>query len=287
MSIEVIPLNTYFGAEIRGLDLSQLLSDDDFRTWSDAFAKYRLLLFRDQHFSADQQMAFSKLFGALEDFVDSKDQVNGYRDVLRVSNIFEDTDAIKPVDDPGHKSFTLGTSDWHIDSSYRKVPAKASLLFAIEIPPDGGGTGFADMVSAYDGLSGDEKARCDELTVVHDFEEARRRNGLLPRPEEIRLANPSVMHPLVRTLPDGTKSLFLGSHTSYVLGMEQYEGRNFLDSLNEWATQDTYTYFHGWAEGDLVMWDNLALMHRAMPYNLVNHRRLLHRTTVVGDEPVV
>ncbi|MBT7030905.1 MAG: TauD/TfdA family dioxygenase [Rhodospirillaceae bacterium] len=287
MSIDVIPLNTYFGAEIRGLDLSQPLSDTDFEAWSDAFAKYRLLLFRDQHFSEDQHVEFSKHFGGLEDFVDSKDQVNSHTDILRVSNIWQDTDAIKPVDDPGHKSFTLGTSGWHIDSSFRKVPGKASLLFAIEIPPEGGGTGFADMVSAYEGLSDEKKAQCDELTVIHDFEEARRRYGLLPRMEEIRVANPSVMHPLVRTLPDGKKCLFLGSHTSYVLGMEQYEGRKFLDGLNDWTTQEKYTFFHDWNEGDLVMWDNLALMHRAMPYDLESHRRLLHRTTVLGDGPVV
>ena len=112
------------------------------------------------------------------------------------------------------------------------------MLFAIEIPPDGGGTGFADMVSAYEGLPNGKKTQCDELTVVHDFEETRRRRGLLPRLEEIRVANPSVMHLLVRTLPDGKKRLFLGSRTSYVFGMERYEGRKFLDGLNEWTTQE-------------------------------------------------
>jgi len=287
MSIDVIPLNVYFGAEIRGLDLSKPISDEDFQVWSDAYSKYRMLLFRDQHFSTDQHAEFSKRFGPLEDFVDSKDQVDGHADILRVSNIFQDTDEIKPVDDPGHKSFTLGTSDWHIDSSFRRVPGKASLLHAIEIPAEGGGTGFADMVSAYEGLDDARKAECGKLIVVHDFEEARRRNGLLPRPEEIRVSNPSVMHPLVRTLPDGKKSLFLGSHTSYVIGMEQYEGRQFLNDLDEWATQEKYTYFHDWQAGDMVMWDNLALLHRAMPYDLVNDRRLLHRTTVVGEGPVV
>ena len=287
MSIEFTPLNTSFGAEVKGIDLSQPLSEENFTAWSKAFRQYRLLLFREQYFSEDQHVAFSSSFGELEDFVDSKDQVNDYSKILRVSNVFEDTNTIKPVDDPGHKSFTLGTSDWHIDSSYRKVPGKASLLYAKEIPPEGGGTGFADMVSAYEGLSDEQKALCDTLTVVHDFEEARRRNGLLPRPEEIRIANPSVMHPLVRTLPDGKMCLFLGSHTSYVLGMEQNEGRKFLDELSEWTTQEKFTFFHDWAEGDMVMWDNLALMHRAMPYDLANHRRLLHRTTIVGDGPVV
>jgi taurine dioxygenase len=110
MRIDVIPLNTHFGAEIRGLDLSQPLSDDNFGSWSDAFSKYRLLLFRDQHFTEDQHVAFSKRFGGLKDFVDSQDMVNGHTDILRVSNVFEDTDTIKPVDDPGHQSFTLGHS---------------------------------------------------------------------------------------------------------------------------------------------------------------------------------
>ena len=286
-AIEVLPFETGFGAEVRGLDLSHPIDDALFRAWNAAFERHRVLVIRGQGFDDRQHVAFSRRFGELEDFPDPKDQASGLPMVLRVSNVDRDTDTIKRLDDAGHRSFTLGTSDWHTDSSFRRVPSKASLLFAREVPAEGGDTMFANTMMAYEALPEAEKTEIDGLTVVHDFEETRRRFDLPPRPEAIRAANPPTPQPLVRQVPGGGKALLLGMHASYVVGMDAGKSRALLDRLTAWATQDRFTYRHRWRVGDLVMWDNRCTMHKAMPYDMANDRRLLHRTTVAGDGPLV
>ena len=148
-----------------------------------------------------QQITFSKCFGTLENFPDPKDQAEGHKTVLRVTNIDRKTDAIKPVDEPGHKSFTLGTSAWHIDSSFRTLPSKASILYALEIPEKGGDTMFADTTLAYDTLPEAKQQELEDLVIIHDFEETRRRHKLPPRPPEVRAATPPARQPW---LPCGT-----------------------------------------------------------------------------------
>lgn len=286
-SIEIVPFEGGVGVELRGIDLSRPVSAADLALWKRAFEIHRVLLFRGQHFTVEQHIAFSRLFGALEDFPDPKDQAEGYPMVLRVSNIERDTGRIKPVDEPGHKSFTLGTSGWHIDSSYRRVPSKASFLFAVEIPADGGGdTMFADTARAWEDLPAAKKEEIDRLVVVHDFEEARRVYGLPPRPPEVQAATPPARQPLVPHLPGGRRALFLGTHAAFIDGMDRAAGRALLDELTAFATQPRYTYRHRWRLGDLVMFDNICVMHRAMPYDLTGSRRLLHRTTVAGQGPL-
>ena len=285
-AVEVVPLDGGFGAEIRGLDLSRPLRDTLFDAWHDAFERYRVLVLRNQAFTDSQHIAFSQRFGPLEDFPDPKDQASGLPTVLRVSNVDRDTDRIKPLDDVGHRSFTLGTSDWHTDSSFRRVPSKASLLFAREIPDKGGDTMFANTMMAYEALPEAEKSAIDGLTVVHDFDETRRRFGLPPRPEPIRKANPPTPQPLVRRVPGNGRALLLGMHAAFVEGMDRAESRALLDRLTAWATQERFTYRHRWRVGDLVMWDNRCTMHKAMPYDMENERRVLHRTTVAGDGPL-
>lgn len=286
-TIELVPFETGFGAEVHGMDLSRPIDDALFRAWNEAFERHRVLVFRGQRFTDEQHVAFSRRFGELEDFPDPKDQAAGLPTVLRVSNVDRDTDRIKPLDDVGHRSFTLGTSDWHTDSSFRRVPSKASLLFAREVPDAGGDTMFANTLMAYEALPDAEKAAIDGLTVVHDFEETRRRFGLPPRPEAIRAANPPTPQPLVRRVPGGGKALLLGMHASYVEEMDAGDSRALLDRLTAWATQDRFTYRHRWRVGDLVMWDNRCTMHKAMPYDMENERRVLHRTTVAGDGLIV
>ena len=128
------------------------MDDETFGVIENGFRTHRLLVFRGQELSARQQVAFSEKFGKLEDFPDPKDQAEGFKTVLRVTNIDRATGGIKPVDDPGHKSFTLGTSAWHIDSSFRTLPSRASMLYAIEVPEEGGDTMFAESTLAYDAL---------------------------------------------------------------------------------------------------------------------------------------
>lgn len=289
MSITVHPFEIGFGAEVRGLDLSDPVYDRaTFEAWRAAWEKHRVLVLHGQFFTDRQHIAFSEWFGPLEDFPDPKDwAADDLPNILRVSNVDRRTDTIKDVDEPGHKSFTLGTSDWHTDSTYLKNPSKASLLYAREVPPTGGDTMFANMEAAYEALPAEKKAEIGDLIVVHDFHWTRRRFGLPPRPPEVQAKTPAVQHPLVRTLPSGAKCLLLGSHACTIEGMDEGDARKLLDELTEWAIQPQFTYRHKWTVGDLVMWDNRCTMHRAMPYELAGVRRVLQRTTVVGDGPVI
>lgn len=285
-ALTITPRSPGIGAEVGGIDLSVPLSDDDFDALKEAFDEYRILIFRNQHLTTAQHVAFSQRFGTLEDFPDPKDQADGFKTVLRVTNIDRATDAIKPVDDPGHKSFTLGTSSWHIDSSFRTLPSKASMLYALEMPDEGGDTMFADTTLAYDALPDDEKAALEDMVIVHDFEETRRRHNLPPRPPEVQAATPPARQPLVAERDNGRRALFIGSHAAGIEGMSYEDARARIDTLEDFATQPQFTYRHEWQDGDMVMFDNICVMHQAMPYDLAGSRRLLHRTTVAGDAPL-
>tara|TARA_R110002126_G_scaffold4815_9_gene24930 strand:- start:2374 stop:3261 length:888 start_codon:yes stop_codon:yes gene_type:complete len=285
-ALRIAPRTAEIGAEIDGIDLSQPLSDEDFAALTAAFDEYRLLVFRGQRLNADQQVAFSERFGRLEDFPDPKDQADGHKTVLRVTNIDRATGGIKPVNDPGHKSFTLGTSSWHIDSSFRTLPSKASMLYAIEMPAEGGDTMFADTTLAYDALPDAQKAEIENLVIVHDFEETRRRHNLPPRPPEVQAATPPARQPLVAERANGRRALFIGSHAAGIEGLSDEEARAKIDELEEFATRPQFTYRHKWRAGDMIMFDNICMMHQAMPYDLAGVRRLLHRTTVAGDAPL-
>lgn len=286
-AIETIPFANGMGVEIKGLDLSQPLTRGAFDVWNHAFETYMVTVIRGQDFTPQQHVAFSEWFGELEVFTDPKDQAEGFPVILRVSNIDKYTGGIKPVDDIGHKSFTLGTSDWHTDSSYRRIMSKASLLYGIEIPAEGGGTKFASTAMAWDALPEARKREIENLVVIHDFDATRARFGLPPRPAEIRAKNPPTPQPLVTRLPDGRRALLLGMHAAQVVGMTKEDSDALLRDLTEWATQPRFCYQHKWRKGDLVMWDNRCTVHRAMPYDLEHARRLLHRTTIAGDGPLV
>lgn len=285
-TIAVTPRRTGIGAEVEGIDLSEPLSDENLTALTNALDEHRILIFRGQRLTADEQVAFSEKFGRLEDFPDPKDQADGHKTVLRVTNIDRATGNIKPVNDPGHKSFTLGTSSWHIDSSFRTLPSKASMLYAIEMTEDGGDTMFADTTLAYDALPEDQKKELENLVIVHDFEETRRRHDLPPRPPEVQAATPPARQPLVAERSTGRRALFIGSHAAGIEGMSYEEARAKIDALEEFATQPRFTYRHEWRAGDMVMFDNICMMHQAMPYDLAGSRRLLHRTTVAGDAPL-
>ncbi len=285
-SISVTPLEGGIGAEVSGVDLSQPMDGEAFEAINKGFAQYRLLVFLGQDLSVKQQIAFSERFGKLEKFPDPKDQAEGYETVLRVTNIERATGNIKPVDDPGHKSFTLGTSSWHIDSSFRTLPSRASMLYGKEIPAEGGDTMFADTTRAYDALPENRRVELHGMTVVHDFEETRRRHNLPPRPPEVQAATPPARHPLVTERENGRRALFIGSHAAGIDGLSYEDARALIDELEALANAPDCTYRHKWHSGDLVMFDNICVMHQAMPYDLVNTRRLLHRTTVAGDKPL-
>ena len=145
---------------------------------------------------------------------------------------------------------------------------------------------FADTTLAYDSLPETRKQALEKLVIVHDFEETGRRHGLPPRPPEVRAKTPPARQPLVAERPNGRRALFIGSHAAGIEGMSYEDARALIDELEEISTRPEFTYRHEWRDGDMVMFDNICVMHQAMPYDLANSRRLLHRTTVAGDAPL-
>jgi alpha-ketoglutarate-dependent taurine dioxygenase len=180
-----------------------------------------------------------------------------------------------------------GNIQWHIDGTMDVMPAKATVLTAHRISPDGGETEFASTYAAYDELTDDEKERFANLRVFHSFAAVQR--GVYPDPTPEQLAEwdrrGGKEHPLVWTHASGRRSLVLGATADHIVGMDIEEGRALLASLLERATRPDHVFQHIWSVGDTVMWDNTGTVHRAMPYDPAT-RREMHRTTIVGDEAI-
>jgi alpha-ketoglutarate-dependent taurine dioxygenase len=268
------------GAEIHGLDLSQPIDDALKDAILAAFRDHHILVFRDQSLSDTHQHAFSKNFGPLEE------HVHRMRDgsKLPLVHIVNNLDA---HGSPTTTPHTHGNYYWHTDKSYHEVPSLATLLHAVILPPSGGDTQFANTRMAYDALPKDLKREIADLRVVHSWEVSRRNTGNKPAtPEEIH-DRPPVTHPLVRTHPDsGDETLFIGCHTSHIENMPVEGGRALLQELLEHTEQPQFIYTHQWRPGDLVMWDNRCLLHRAVAnFDMAAHPRILHRTVVRGSKP--
>lgn len=269
------------GAEITGIDLSQPLSRETADAIMRAMDEFHVLCFRDQNLTKDQQYAFTVNFGEIEGHVGRLANGEPYPIVHTVTNIDEVTG--KPTETPT----THGNYFWHTDKSYHAVPSLLTMLHAVQVPPTGGDTLFANMLLAYEALSDDEKQALEGLRCIHSWEASRRNTGNKPATEEQKRERPPVSHPLVRTHANGRKSLYLGMHIDCIEGMDYEEGRALLKDLQERATADRFVYRHQWKKGDLTLWDNRVLLHRAdRNYEMTVHPRILHRTVVVGTVPV-
>ena len=280
MAIKVTPLHPHVGAEVEGADLARPVPPDLFTEIEAAFDKHAVLVFPGQVLSDQQQMAFSELFGPLEkNPVYAGQKLRLRPEVADISNIDPDGNILS-LDHP-RRRFNMGNQLWHTDSSFKRVPAKCSLLSAREIPPVGGETEFADLRAAYDALSGEMKKRLTGLVAEHSIFHSRRRLGFTDFNEEIARQLPPVQQVLVRRHPgSGRMTLYLASHASHVVGLPAEEGRKLVDELIAFATQPKFVYQHRWRVHDLVMWDNRCTMHRGRPWDETKHRRELHRTTV-------
>jgi taurine dioxygenase len=170
---------------------------------------------------------------------------------------------------------------WHTDKPYYAAPPALTTLHAVELPPEGGDTEFANTRRAYEALDDDMKRRIDGLRVVFQWERGQ-------RPGYYANDLPPVDHPLVRTHPEtGKKALYLGNHAVRILDMSDEEGAAWLDRLLAHATGPRFTYAHRWRAGDLVMWDNRCTLHRAVAnYEMNRYRRVMHRNVVRGTVPV-
>jgi taurine dioxygenase len=278
---QVERINEVAGASITGVDLSQPISEDMAAAIMRAMDEFHVIAFRDQDLTKDHQHAFTLNFGMLETHVGRLADGTPYPIVHTVTNVDQKTG--KPTETP----HTHGNYFWHTDKSYHEVPSLLTMLHAREVPPTGGDTMFANMVQAYEALSDDEKASLDGLRCVHSWEASRRNTGNTPATEEQKRERPPVNHPLVRTHPDGRKSLYLGMHVDYIEGMDPDESRTLLNDLLARATDDRFVYRHQWTKGDLTLWDNRVLLHRAdRNFDMSVHPRILHRTVVIGTKPV-
>ena len=287
MSVAIRQIHPVFVGEVSGVDITRPLARDEVAAIEAGMDGYAVLVFHDQKLTDEQQMMFSRNFGALEDArggnigkpEDRRLEV-GMNDV---SNLGKDG---RPMDrESRQRLFNLGNMLWHSDSSFRAMPAKYSLLSARVVNPTGGNTEFGDMRAAYDTLDAETKALIENLVCEHSLMYSRGSLGMHDYSEEERAMFRPVRQRLVRTHPvTGRKSLYLSSHAGAIIGMPTPEARVLLRDLTEHATQPRFVYVHKWRQWDLVMWDNRQMMHRVRRYDEAQPRDM-RRTTVAGDAP--
>ncbi|MBM4255023.1 MAG: TauD/TfdA family dioxygenase [Deltaproteobacteria bacterium] len=282
MAISVYPITPSFVAEIGDVDLSQDLSAADVAAIKQAFWDYAVLIFPGQQLSEDQHLTFARHFGPLETSVLALNP--GVK--LRVRAEIADV-ANLDVDDNiwGEKSrmrlLNLGNRLWHTDSSFKYLPARASLLYARSIAPIGGHTEFADMRAAYDMLPPEKKRQLEGLIAEHALSYSRAKIGFRDFTEAENAKLQPVPQRMVRTLPENArKSLYVASHIGAIRGMTSEQAHALVDELVAHATQRQFVYTHRWRLHDLVMWDDRCTMHRGTEFDDLRWRRDMHRATV-------
>ena len=287
MPLTIYPVTENFAAEIGDLDLSAPLPVQQQQEVEAAFNRYSVLIFPDQTLTIDQHLDFARLFGPLETTIHAtrKDsQLRLRAEIADVSNLSVG-DAIWG-EKSRHRMFEMGNRLWHTDSSFKRVPAKASLLYARAIPPVGGQTEYTDMRAAFDALPKDLAKRLHGLVAEHAIMYSRKRLGFTDFSDEENQALPPVPQTIVRKhAGSGRWGLYLASHAGRILGMSEAEGQALLQQLIEHASQRQFVYTHRWRLHDLVMWDNRCTMHRGLPYDDLRWPRDMQRATVADVAP--
>jgi len=282
MAITVCPVTPGFVAEIGDIDLSTPLAPADLLAVKEAFTKYAVLIFPDQHLSQDAHLDFARNFGPLETTIalfrkDAKLRVR--KEFADVSNL--DADNKVWGENSRRRMFELGNRLWHTDSSFKHLPARASLLYARSIPPLGGHTEFADERAAYEALPEDMKRRLNGFGAEHSIFNSRARLGFTEFSDEERKGMPPVPQAMVRIIPEsGRKSLYLASHAGRIFGVPEPDGRALIDELIAHATQRQFVYTHRWRVHDLVIWDDRCTMHRGTAFDDLRWQRDMQRATV-------
>ncbi len=279
-SLKIRPLGRAFGAEIQDLQLARDVDDAVFEAIYAAFLDHRLLLFRDQDLPPAAQVAFARRFGEVQIHVMNQYHAGDFPELYTLTNL--DADGNPTGTHPDR-----GTMHWHTDSSWSKITSQSTMLYVEVAPEEGGGTAWADMYGAHDGLSDEERAGLDGVRAVHDLNFSRaRRHGEDPMTEEQRRQKPPVDHPIIRTHPEsGRKCIFLGDHASHILGRPVAEGREMVEALNRRIVDFDNIHHHAWRAGDFAVWDNRCLLHRADGYDAATQRRKVRRCTVLGETP--
>lgn len=280
MQLEITPIDGPVGAQVRGADLSRPLDNTAFAAIEAAFDEHGVLVFRDQVITPAQHVAFSRRFGEpMENFNAEIHGVAGHPELFVVSNVVEGT---RPIG-----ARRVGET-WHSDMCYAAQPPRATLLYALEIPQlhglTLGDTEFANAAGAYEALPDAMQQRIARLEAIFDFRGRTRARGVS---EDIARRYPPVTHPIVRTHPrTGRKSLYVmrGDCTG-IVGMEAAEAHALIAALAEHIVRPEFVYRHRWQRGDVVMWDNCTVQHKALIDYDLPQRRLIHRTTIAGPAP--
>jgi len=279
LRMEIKPTGAALGAEVQGVDL-RYLEAAEFAAIHRAWVDNLVLLFRGQTLSDEDLIAFSRRFGEL-DWAPVQETgrrfVEGHPEIYVVSNVIENG---MPIGSLG-----AGEAVWHTDMSYIPDPPKASMLYALEVPPAGGNTGFVNMYAVYEALPPALKRRIEGLSLKHDGtynSGGYLRQGIQAVDDPV--TSPGAVHPLVCTHPEsGRRVLYLGRRrNAYIPGLPLAESEALLDELWSYASREEFTWYNHWRVGDLVLWDNRCTMHRRDPFD-ASARRVMHRTQIKGE----
>jgi alpha-ketoglutarate-dependent taurine dioxygenase len=275
MTVNTKPLSESVGAEVLDVDVDRMLHDESLgEECLELLDRHGVLVFRELHLDDETQIAFSRRLGPVERVGRQADGA----EIFRVT--------LDPAKNPA-ADYLKGTFDWHIDGMTDDIPIMATVLSAHQVAASGGDTEFASTYQAYEDLSEDEKERALGTRVVHSFLAAQKLSHPNASEEDIEFwsKRPPKTHPLVWRHANGRKSLVLGATTDHVEGMSPEDGRAYLDELLDRSTVPERVYRHEWAVGDLVIWDNRGVLHRATRYDPTSARDM-HRTTIAGNEAV-
>ena len=278
--LRVEPMESTLGAIVSGIQLNELdafdaLDDPDWRAIEAAFHQHALLIFPGQHLKPLEQVSFAQRFGEIEHLFGE----SGY---VPISNQRRDGSLL--ADDEPPMQVMHGNEGWHTDSSYMPLSAKASVLSAHVVPPKGGQTEWADMRAAYAALDDATRARIGELSAYHSIKYSQGRLGYTDPAQGYGFqVDEAPLRPLVKTHPvTGVPALYIGRHAHAIPGLDPVESEKLLSELLAFACQAPRTYQHEWRPGDLVIWDNRCLLHRARPYDHSQPRVMVH-TRIAGD----
>jgi alpha-ketoglutarate-dependent 2,4-dichlorophenoxyacetate dioxygenase len=281
VTLDTTPLGPDFGARITGVRLVDALDEASFEEIRVALDTFSVLVLPDQPMTDDEQIAVGERFGPLETTI-SANPARGTVFARQSTIDMASGDLIGAED--RRMNYQKANMFWHADSTFKTVPSLCSLLSAREVPPEGGATEFVSTRTVYDELPPDRQAELDDLVVEHSLVYSRGLAGFTFTEEEAA-ETPPVRHRLVQTNPvNGLKSLMIGAHASHIVGWPLEEGRALLADLLARATDPERCYRHEWRQGDMVIWDNRASLHRATPFDAGRHRRLMQRLTVSSGE---
>jgi len=282
--LDLVPLHPLFAAEVRGVDLAAL-DEATFQAIRRAFDEHVVLVFRGQKLDDDAQVAFSERFGPLELSVRRhRPRATARPDISDIANVDPDGNVLPLAHE--QNAYNVANQLWHSDSSFKRVPAYASLLHARVVPPEGGETEFCDMRAAWEALPEALRQRVEGRVAWHSLAHSRAKTGYGEFTEAERDEVPPVPQAMVRTHPaTGRRALYVGSHAFRVDGLADDEARRLVAELVDFATAPERIFVHRWQAGDLVMWDNRMVVHRGRPWDMARHPRVMRRTTVAGDGP--